>query len=369
MRISDWSSDVCSSDLQPRLDSPGNSTKGCATAGSHWGRLIYIEPQLADEEVVDHLANWPRGDMVDRKLVELMAVSLDASLRTDRWEELLDKLVDYLGLISGVIIVSDPRHERRVTPFQSRFIREDARDMLQRFLAREDADDAPAYRAIQNLPLNRLYAEPEIFGCEGWENLPASAFRDFQRNVFGINYRFAMPLNNFVSCADILTLHSASDLGGERRQQVGDLELIAPMFGKALRLHRIFSALQAQFSAMLLALDRLRLGTVLMLEDCTVIHSNETARTILHARDGLRLDMAQRLEASDSRASQWLREVVSEVSQTAALNGLTADRACAIGRPSGKADYLITVGPLVDSVGELEHGLRSEEHTSALQSL
>src|SRR3546814_21093999 len=102
-----------------------------------------------------------------------------------RWEELLDKLVDYLGLISGVIIVSDPRHERRVTPFQSRFIREDARDMLQRFLAREDADDAPAYRAIQNLPLNRLYAEPEIFGCEGWENLPASAFRDFQRNVFG----------------------------------------------------------------------------------------------------------------------------------------------------------------------------------------
>src|SRR3546814_10618258 len=127
------------------------------------------------------------------------------------------------------------------------------------------------------------------------------------------------------------------------------------MFGKALRLHRIFSALQAQFSAMLLALDRLRLGTVLMLEDCTVIHSNETARTILHARDGLRLDMAQRLEASDSRASQWLREVVSEVSQTAALNGLTADRACAIGRPSGKADYLITV--------------RSEEHTSELQSL
>src|SRR3546814_12771056 len=108
-----------------------------------------------------------------------------------------------------------------------------------------------------------------------------------------------MPLNNFVSCADILTLHSASDLGGERRQQVGDLELIAPMFGKALRLHRIFSALQAQFSAMLLALDRLRLGTVLMLEDCTVIHSNETARTILHARDGLRLDMAKRLEASD----------------------------------------------------------------------
>src|SRR3546814_12005589 len=104
-----------------------------------------------------------------------MAVSLDASLRTDRWEELLDKLVDYLELISGVIIVSDPRHERRVTPFQSRFIREDARDMLQRFLAREDADDAPAYRAIQNLPLNRLYAEPEIFGCEGWENLPASA--------------------------------------------------------------------------------------------------------------------------------------------------------------------------------------------------
>src|SRR3546814_6385379 len=91
-----------------------------------------------------------------------------------------------------------------------------------------------------------------------------------------------------------------------------------------------------------------------MLEDCTVIHSNETARTILHARDGLRLDMAQRLEASDSRASQWLREVVSEVSQTAALNGLTADRACAIGRPSGKADYLIT---------------RSEEHTSELQSL
>src|SRR3546814_15917707 len=91
---------------------------------------------------------------------------------------------------------------------------------------------------------------------------------------------------------------------------------------------------------MLLALDRLRLGTVLMLEDCTVIHSNETARTILHARDGLRLDMAQRLEASDSRASQWLREVVSEVSQTAALNGLTADRACAIGRLSGQADYL-----------------------------
>src|SRR3546814_17262250 len=83
--------------------------------------------------------------------------------------------------------------------------------MLQRFLAREDADDAPAYRAIQNLPLNRLYAEPEIFGCEGWENLPASAFRDFKRNVFGINYRFAMPLTNFVICAAILPLNRSDD--------------------------------------------------------------------------------------------------------------------------------------------------------------
>src|SRR3546814_9455959 len=60
---------------------------------------------------------------------------------------------------------------------------------------------------------------------------------------------------------------------------------------------------------------------------------------------------------SERRSSQWCGEFVSEFSHTAALNGLTADRACAIGRPSGKADYLITVGPLVDSVGELEHGL------------
>src|SRR3546814_17077065 len=103
--------------------------------------------------------------MVDRKLVELMAVSLDASLRTDRWEELLDKLVDYLGLISGVIIVSDPRHERRVTPFQSRFIRGDAREMLQRFLAREDGDDAADSRDIQHLLPNR--SEERRVGREG----------------------------------------------------------------------------------------------------------------------------------------------------------------------------------------------------------
>src|SRR3546814_13381417 len=90
--------------------------------------------------------------MVDRKLVELMAVSLDASLRTDRWEELLDKLVDYLGLISGVIIVSDPRHERRVTPFHSRFIPEDAPDILPRFLAPQESADAPASQAPQHLP-------------------------------------------------------------------------------------------------------------------------------------------------------------------------------------------------------------------------
>src|SRR3546814_19238682 len=119
-----------------------------------------------------------------------MAVSLDASLRTDRWEELLDKLVDYLGLISGVIIVSDPRHERRDTPFQSRFIREDARAMLQRFHAREDADAAPAYRAFTNLPLHRPSAVPELFGGEGWEHLPAYAFRACQVTVFGIPYPF-----------------------------------------------------------------------------------------------------------------------------------------------------------------------------------
>src|SRR3546814_2068321 len=77
----------------------------------------------------------------------------------------------------------------------------------------------------------------------------------------------------------------------------------------------------------------------------------------MHAEDGLRLDMAQRLGASDSRASQWLREGGCEGRQTVAPNGLTGGRARAVCRPSGKADYLITVGPLVDSVGELEHGL------------
>lgn len=295
--------------------------------------------------------------MVDRQLVDLMGLSLDAALRPEAWENLLDGIVDYLGIISCVVAVADPAHQERKSPFQSRFIRCEAQEMYKRFLAREDVDDTPAVLGLQRLPLHHFAHELEMFGVAHESELPPSGFRDFQRESFGIRWRFGMHLNSFISCSDVMFLHTADDISVTRAQVCRDLELLAPFLGKSLRLSRIFDALRARFNAMLGALDRLRLGAVLLLEDGTIIQANETAKVLLSQRDGLRVTAANRLEASDQQMNLHLKQAIYETHRTAVLDGWTAERAFAVSRPSGRPAYLVSLGPIVDALGELEKGL------------
>jgi DNA-binding CsgD family transcriptional regulator len=296
--------------------------------------------------------------MLNNNQLEIITTSIEAAIQPDLWHKTLDLLIDSYNGLSGNISVMDENHESRLAIAMSRFIREDAYEMYEKFMRSEDADDAVALAKVFRLPENKITSEYDFFGVQSYDELPHSSFRDWQRDKFDIAHRNCMKLNTHGPWLDILIIHTDSKKGRLLPNEIIKINQLSKVMSSSIKSFRVMEQLRRQFNATLNALNNLGIACFLTINSALVIHRNSVAKDLLDDNDGLNIDHAGNLSSTDENLSQIINKSCYDSFQTAHAKNISSEILLSLERPSGKPPYLFIINPIIDANAEFEIGLR-----------
>ena len=147
--------------------------------------------------------------------------------------------------------------------------------------------------------------------------------------------------------------HNDAEFGDPEglRALVGEL---APHIGVASEIRRAFRLLEQRYQAVFAALNHLRYGVALILDNGEMLLCNATFDAMLAERDGLRLAADRRLRCADARAEDAFENGLRET--LAAARGRRRDyrKTVSLPRANGATSYILDFAPFTDEVsGEL----------------
>ena len=135
----------------------------------------------------------------------------------------------------------------------------------------------------------------------------------------------------------------------------------APHISVASEIRRAFKLLEQRYQAIFAALNHLRYGVALILDNGEMLLANAAFEDILQAADGLRLQQNRTLKAlsAGGEQDQVFQAVLNETIQAAQGMDTTARRTLALQRLSGAAPYILDFAPFNDVLsGELNLNLQ-----------
>lgn len=135
---------------------------------------------------------------------------------------------------------------------------------------------------------------------------------------------------------------------------IHDTNLLLPHLTKAVEVGRTFAKLKSQYSAVLTALNRVKVGLAIALPSGDIIVENDEANRIFDQRDGLTKERDGRLRCHNHDQHAELSEAILKAANTARGEDDSDECLIALQRPSGQSPLLLDVAPLKDSKAELD---------------
>lgn len=175
----------------------------------------------------------------------------------------------------------------------------------------------------------------------------------FLRKRLGVGRRLGVRLNNDKVWFDAMSVAFDANSKVVPREAMNKTLHLLPHLTKAVEIGRTFSQLKSRYSAVLTALDRVKVGLAIALPSGDIIVENEEAQRILSLTDGLVKSSEGRLRCNDPDQSAELSAAISKAGNTARGEENSCECLMAIKRRSGGAPLLVDVAPLKDSKAEL----------------
>jgi len=267
-------------------------------------------------------------------------------------------LIDSYDGLSGNISVMDERHEARIAIAMSRFIREDAYEIYEKFMQRDDADDSIAIAKIFGIAPNSIQSEYSLFNKTNYEELPPSSFRDWQKQEFDIVNRYGLKLNAHGPWLDVLLFHTNSKKGTLSSNEILEINQISHVMSSSLKTFRVMEQLRSQFNATLNALDNLGIACFLTISNAEVVHQNKVANDLLQSQDGIRINLSGHLSSNDDNLDHEISQACHDAFKTTQAKNNSPEILLSVSRPSGRAPYLLVINPIIDANAEFEVGFR-----------
>jgi len=282
-------------------------------------------------------------------LGETIARIYDGVLSDDRWPAALDGFANSIGSAGVILVAADkvglPFNILQAT---SNFGLERVRYYFETF---GQYDEPAMSRAIVPAPPFTLVRDKDVWGDVSLiEDRPDYKFL---RETEGIRRRGGVKLSTNKGWNDLLALQFAVDWDAVPPKCDQTLSLLAPHLAKAVELSRTFSLLRSSYSAVLAALDYLRVGICISSATGHVIALNKAAERTLALDDGLQLSREKRLICADPGETARLMSALRDVCATAGAEGSTQEALLPVTRKSGKRSFIVEFAPLRDVTGEI----------------
>lgn len=174
----------------------------------------------------------------------------------------------------------------------------------------------------------------------------------------GLFWRVASRLNLNGAWMDVITFQFERAHGPMSGAEKTFCAPFLPHFAKVVYLGRIFRILEQRFRTMMVALDRLNIGLMVVLDDARVVIANAEGERILELDDGMFYAPGKRLRLAEPVTGERLKRAIADAAATVAGEGDLAECLLKVKRRSGLPSFLLSVSPIRDDQGVLEEGIK-----------
>lgn len=296
----------------------------------------------------------------------------DAVLTSERWPAALDCFAQQIGAVGAVLVAAD----KVGLPFTilqatSNYPAEDVRYYFETL---HQYDEPEMTTTFAGLPKFQLLRDEDVWGDVA--KLNDRPDYKWLRQKQGVHRRAGVKLSHDRGWMDLLALQFAErDWRTVPANMPVALQQLLPHLAKAVEVNRTFMLLQNAYSAVLSALDYIRIGIAIVAPSGAMLICNREARRIFDLGDGLRLGRSGGIECGNPVQHSALLTAVADTSATSLGNGRTSERLLFIDRIGDGRPFLLDVAPLRNVAGELDAGfagavvfLIDPENTAAIST-
>lgn len=294
--------------------------------------------------------------MLNREGYEALTHIYDASVNLGRWRRALDAVCKALDAKAIALLIR--RHDtasRDLQMLSSTYLKMMRSPWGLYYLARlsklQDPDWEFLSRQAAHVPTPDTAIGPTA------DELDKRKDYAFLRKRLGVGRRLGVRLN-----ADRVWFDAMSIAFEAGQTLVPPAALLAtqpllPHLTKSVEIGRTFRQLKSRYSAVLTALDHVRVGLAIALPSGEVIVENEELQRILSLKDGISKGPDGHFRCHDPDQTAELAAAVARAANTARGEDNSSEVLMPLARPSGAAALLLDVAPLRDSQAEIDKHL------------
>lgn len=292
-------------------------------------------------------------NMLDRKGYEALGGIYDAAVNLGLWRRALDAVSSAMDAKAIALLIrrSDPS-SKDLQMLNSTYLNFTRSPWGIYYGLRLSRLQDPDWEFLSHQPAHQPTLDTAIGPTA--ENLDRRADYALLRKKLGVGRRLGVRLNADKVWFDAVSIAFDAKASVVPPTAIMKASFLLPHLTKAVEIGRTFAQLKSKYSAVLTALDRVKVGLAIALPSGDIIVENQEAQRILSLKDGLSKLVDGKLQCYDPDQTSELGHAISKAANTARGEDNSNECLMAIKRPSGAAPLLADVAPLRDSKAELE---------------
>ena len=292
----------------------------------------------------------------NQEVLSVLPNIYDSAVDSSVWGNTLEKGAHAIGAKGAILLIIDQRPEGQyqVNHFSKIWTR--APERVQMYNEKYGHYEKPVWDKLFTMPKQNLVLDTDFWADEP-NLLERPDYRYLRENV-GIVHKCAARLNDNMSWWDTLVVHFDEQQKSIPRQSISNISHLLPHVAKSVELSRAFDLLRQQHNAVLAALDHVKVGMCIALQNGDLVVRNSEANRILDEKDGLRVSPDGKLFCHQSERNAQLQSAIEDATKTACGKHTTHELLLINERSSKNESLLTEVAPLSDYSAELEPHLK-----------
>ncbi len=281
----------------------------------------------------------------------------DAAVELGRWRRALDAVTEAVDAKAIALLIRRPDPSARdLTMLNSTYLDFTRTAWGMYYGLRLSRLQDPDWDFLSRQPAHEPSADTEIGPSA--DDLDARADYRMLRKKLGVRRRLGVRLNSDKVWFDAMSVAFDTTHSAVPTQAMAGIVPLLPHLTKSVEIGRTFSQLRARYSAVLTALDRVRVGLAIALPSGEIIVENDEAKRVFGLNDGLSKAANGRLLCAEPDQTAEIQAHILTAASTARGEADKSESLMAVPRRSEAERYLIDIAPLSDSKAEIETGLR-----------
>lgn len=277
----------------------------------------------------------------------------DAAVNLGRWRRALDGVAEALDAKAIALLIRRPDPDSRdLQMLNSTYLNFIRSPWGLYYGLRLSRLQDPDWDFLSKQPAHHPTLDTQIGPTA--QELDRRADYAFLRKRLRVGRRLGVRLNSDKLWFDAMSIAFPSGSDVIPPSALEGTQFLLPHLTKAVEIGRTFAQLKARYSAVLTALDRVKVGLAIALPSGEIIVENDEAKRILSLKDGLTKERNGQLRCHDVDQSAELTEAVQKAANTARGEDNCDEWLLAVQRPSALSPLLLDVAPLKDSKAELD---------------